>query len=230
MDGHRWSLDDLVTAWVASEACGIPPRQVLDLGCGIGSVLLLLAWRFPAAMLHGIEAQAMSVDLARRSLRWNGVEPRCSVVEGDFRDPQAFSAARPFDLITGTPPYLPLGTGRPSGRPQKLACNFETRGGVEAYCAAAAPLLAPGGILVLCAQAGQHARVHQAAAGAGLTVRNALPVIPRAGKAPLFSVYTMTAADHGSPARVASPLTVRDGSGARTPAFRRVRVAMGLPP
>src|SRR5213079_1658391 len=63
VDGHRWSLDDLVTAWFAARATS-PPRTLLDLGCGIGSVLMLLAWRFPALEALGIEAQAMSVDLA----------------------------------------------------------------------------------------------------------------------------------------------------------------------
>jgi tRNA1(Val) A37 N6-methylase TrmN6 len=41
---------------------------VLDLGCGIGSVLLMLAWRFPDAAVVGVEAQALSLDLARRSI------------------------------------------------------------------------------------------------------------------------------------------------------------------
>jgi len=39
LDGHRWSLDDLVTAWVAAAACRhTAPRDVTDLGCGIGAV------------------------------------------------------------------------------------------------------------------------------------------------------------------------------------------------
>src|SRR5581483_9434041 len=50
VDGHRWSLDDLVTAWRAAETvAATPPARFADLGCGIGSVLMLLAWRFPAA-------------------------------------------------------------------------------------------------------------------------------------------------------------------------------------
>ena len=85
--GHRWSLDDLVTAWVAAEvAAPRPPARFLDLGCGIGTVLMLLAWRFPAARGVGIEAQPASVDLARRSLAWNDAATRCEVRCGDFRD------------------------------------------------------------------------------------------------------------------------------------------------
>ena len=48
LDGQRWSLDDLVTAWCAAEeTLAAPPTSLLDLGCGIGAVLMLLAWRLP---------------------------------------------------------------------------------------------------------------------------------------------------------------------------------------
>ena len=71
--GHRWSLDDLVTAAFAAEVAGTTATAgILDLGCGIGAVLLLLAWRFPNARLTGVEAQAESLALARRSIEWNG--------------------------------------------------------------------------------------------------------------------------------------------------------------
>jgi len=45
IDGHRWSIDDLATAWFALRQ--VRDRQVnttVDLGCGIGSVLLMTAW------------------------------------------------------------------------------------------------------------------------------------------------------------------------------------------
>src|SRR6185436_2010279 len=86
--GHRFSLDDLVTAHLAARiAAAAPPGRMLDLGCGIGSVLLLLAWRFPLARACGIEAQPLSAAMARRSIAWNGAGDRCQVIEGDLRDP-----------------------------------------------------------------------------------------------------------------------------------------------
>jgi tRNA1Val (adenine37-N6)-methyltransferase len=65
--GHRFSSDDVVTAYVAF---GAQPqaRRVLDLGCGLGSVLLLLAWKLPSANLCGVEAQAQSFALLERNV------------------------------------------------------------------------------------------------------------------------------------------------------------------
>ena len=48
LGGHRFSSDDMATAWVAYGAAP-DARRVLDLGTGLGSVLLQLAWRMPAA-------------------------------------------------------------------------------------------------------------------------------------------------------------------------------------
>jgi len=231
LDGQRWSLDDLVTAWCAAEeTLAAPPTSLLDLGCGIGAVLMLLAWRLPRARAVGIEAQAVSVALARRSLAWNGAADRSAVVHGDLRDPAVLPPGAAFDLVTGTPPYLRPGTATPSRRVQRGPAHLELRGGIEAYCLAAARWLAPGGRFVTCAATAQLRRVSEAATAAGLRVTRRLEVIPRAGKAALFSVHVMRRGSSASLPRLDPPLVVRDAAGQRTPAFRALRERMGMPP
>ena len=229
-DGHRWSLDDLVTAWFATVHAPAAPARILDLGCGIGSVLLMLAWRYPTATVCGIEAQELSVDLARRSIAWNGVEHRCEVRHGDLRDLPALDGLGRFDLVTGTPPYLVPGAARESARPQKGPCNFQHRGGIDAYCRAAAHVLAPGGVFVACDQAAPEPRMRRAAREAGLVVTYEMAVVPRAGKPPLFDVFCMQRGTVVDAPRVLPALVVRDARGARTPACHALRADMGLPP
>jgi tRNA1(Val) A37 N6-methylase TrmN6 len=231
LDGHRWSLDDLVTAWVAaSEMRACPPARLVDLGCGIGTVLLLLAWRFPDVRAVGIEAQAVSVDLARRSLAWNGADARCAVRHGDFRRAQALAGLEGAPLVTGTPPYFPPAAATASGQPQRAHCRLELAGGVEDYVRAAAPLLAASGRLVMCAAARQHERVAAAASAAGLATMRRLDVVPRAGKAPLFAVHVLGRGCAEALPRQGPPLVVRDARGARTPAFASLRAHFGMPP
>ena len=205
-----------------------PPASALDLGCGIGAVLMLVAWRFPSLCAVGVEAEAVSVDLARRSLAWNGAARRCAVVHGDLRDPAVLPAAARFDLVSGTPPYVPPGTATPSRGVQRGPAHLEYRGGIEAYCVAAARWLGPGGRFVTCAAASQVTRVEGAARAAGLAIARRRDVIPRAGKPALFSVYAMRAGRGAEPA-LDPPLVVRDAAGQRTPAFRALRQAMGMP-
>jgi tRNA1Val (adenine37-N6)-methyltransferase len=246
--GHRWSLDDLVTAWVAAEAApiidpAIGPLRALDLGCGLGSVLMMTAWRFPAASVLGIEAQAERAAMARRSLAYNGADDRCRVFDGDLRDlrplrePElaAPELAGPFDLITGTPPYFPRGAGTESTTPQVAPCRFELRGGVEAYLAAAAPLLAPHGRLVVCTAALERDRVIAAAAASGLDALAHWDIVPREGKAVLVMVDVLARrATASSSTTTPQPpamhtLLVRDRANVWTADFRAVRAAMGMP-
>jgi tRNA1(Val) A37 N6-methylase TrmN6 len=230
VDGHRWSLDDLATAWYAARACEKPPQRTLDLGCGIGTVLLFTAWRFPEARAVGVEAQPLSAGLARRSLAWNAVEGRCEVRLGDFRDPANTAEGAVFDLVTGTPPYFPHGTGLQSEHVQRAPARFEHRGGVEAYVEAAARLLAPGGVFVACQAAIQADRVEPAVRAAGLSIVRWMDIVPREGKPALVVVFACQRADEAG-ARVDDlPLVVRDRDLKWTPAFAQLRLDMGLPP
>ncbi len=241
--GHRWSLDDLVTAWIAAESVAAagrpPPPRALDLGCGLGSVLMMTAWRFPLARCLGIEAQPERAELARRSLAYNGASERCRVLTGDLRELDEHpEAAGPFELITGTPPYFPRGTGTESEISHVTPCRFELRGGVEAYVAAAAPRLAPDGRFAVCTATIEDDRVLPAAAANGLAVLERWNIIPRAGKASLVTVDVLApaatrAASPGAPPPALPPartLLVRNADNGWTDEFRAVRAAMGLPP
>ncbi len=227
LGGHRWSLDDLLTAHFAASIFGRSPRRFADLGCGVGSVLMMLAWRFPEARGVGIEAQAVSVDLARRSLLANGLDGRCRVHHADLR--RVAVAAGPFALVTGTPPYLPPAAARSSKDPQRRACRLETRGGIEDYCDAAARRLEPGGRFVCCMPGEPEGRVGEAARAAGLAIEFHRAVVPRAGKEPLFALWSFVRSPWTRPARRLSPLVVRDRRGVWTPDMRRVRNEMGMP-
>ncbi len=222
-DGHRWSLDDLVTAWLAARTCAdAPPARIADLGCGIGAVLLMLAWRFPAARCEGFEAQPASVALARRSIRWNGAGDRCAATLADLRE---IGTPDPFDLVTGTPPYLPVGSATEPRRAQQAGCHLELRGGIEDYCAAAMSI-APAGRFVVCHSDAD--RAERAARSVGLAIEERIDVIPRQGKERLFSTFAMRAAGD-STRQATSTLVVRDRTGAWTAEFRALRSDMGMP-
>src|SRR5438270_13695197 len=118
-DGHRFSTDDVLTAWYGTTWAPSPAR-VLDLGSGIGSVGMIAAWRLPGARFVTVEAQEESVRLARRSARWNGLENRYEIRVGDFRDQKILRVEERFDLVLGSPPYFPLGSGVEGDHPQKI--------------------------------------------------------------------------------------------------------------
>lgn len=227
--GHRYSLDDVLTAHEALRARPDAAR-IADIGCGLGSVLLSLAWARPRASLVGVEAQDVSFALARANVARNGLGDRVRLVHGDLRDDAVIASLDgPFPLVTGTPPYAPPGTSTPAPDAQKQYARIELRGGVEAYLATMSRLLAPGGAAVVCCDARAETRAVQGGEAVSLRPVRALEAIPRAGQRPLFTVLTFVHAGEAAQLERAEPFVARDADGARTAAYRALRADFGLP-
>jgi len=233
-DGHRFSTDDVLTAWYGTSWAPSASR-VLDLGSGIGSVGMIAAWRLPGACVVTIEAQEDSVRLARKSAAYNGLESRYEIRHADFRDAAALAANETFDLVLGSPPYFPLGTGVESDHPQKLACRFELRGDIADYVHVAASHLGPGGVFACVFPEDQRERLERAVGAASMTIVRRRPVVFRAGEAPLVGLFlTMRATDLPAGARdrtwVEPPLIVRAANGSVHPEYAVVKLSVGFPP
>lgn len=225
--GHRFSADDLTTAYLAWREAP-EARRVLDLGCGLGSVLLHLAWAMPRATFVGIEAQDVSFELLRRNVERNGVTGRVAIHHGDLRDEEALTRlGGEFDLVTGTPPYFPPGAAVDAMDTQRAYARIEYRGGVEAYLATGQRLLAKEGVMVLCGDARAIDRVDRGANAAGLTIRARCEIIPRENEPPLFAVWTLGHASRTGEVALSS-LTLRDRAGERTADAKMLRTFSGL--
>jgi tRNA1Val (adenine37-N6)-methyltransferase len=233
-DGHRFSTDDVLTAWYGSS--WVPTAAtVLDLGSGIGSVGMVAAWRLPGATFVAIEAQEESVRLARKSAAYNGLAARYEIRHGDFREPEALGGGEHFDLVLGSPPYFPLGTGVEGDHPQKVQCRFEVRGDIGDYARVAVQHLTAGGLFACVFPANQLARVQGAAESAGAVIVRRRPVVFREGDAPLVDLFAMMrAADLPEDMRqrtwVEPPLVIRNLDGQIHPEYAAVKLAFGFPP
>ncbi len=216
--GHRSATDDLVAAWQVARVCPCAGR-VLDLGCGHATVTLLLAALLPDASFVCLEAQAVSADLARRNVELNGLGDRAVVVEGDLRILQVGSG---FDVVTGTPPFMKVGSGVQSSDPQRAAARFELRGGIEAYLSAAARAVASDGVVSMVMDAAQDARCVEAFEGAGLQLWSTTLIYPRSGVDARYRGY-LGGPMHAPPHALAQRVQVRDDQGEITARWRVIR-------
>lgn len=217
--GHRFSTDDQGTAWLAAR-WRPDARRLLDLGAGLGSVGLMTLWAMdPAATLVMVEAQQISHALAVRTVALNGLDARVQTRLGDLRDPESVPEQAHFDLITGSPPYFPLGTAILSSHPQRAACRSELRGDIFDYCATAARALAPDGAFVFCHASGDK-RPEAAVAAAGLALKQRIDVHFRAGRPPTISLFATTWSGERLPDQ---HICVRDASGTMTPEWLDLR-------
>lgn len=232
-DGHKAASDDLLLAHFAAHAAP-EARRCLDLGTGKGTVALLLSQRLPATRIVGVEAYPESHALALRNAGENGLGDRFDPRLGDLRDAAVLAGEPPFDLVTGAPPFMPVGSGVLPRDPQRAAGRFELRGGVEAYAEAAARNLAasPSARLVLLMDGDGGARAVRAVLGVGLALRARVDVLPRPGRAPTYQLVVAGRAEFVSETAPPAPeiLTMRSAEGEGwSPEFGAVRSALRLP-
>ena len=147
--------------------CTLRPRwSVCDLGCGVGSLLLLLSQREEALDRVGVELDPVAAGLARRNLSDNGLEGQ--VLTGDLRDRALLKGDR-FQLVIANPPYFRAGSGKSGGQ-----ARMDDTCPVDDLCRAAGRL----------AKTGVRRALHEVECGQGIShtktaARGSLSTIPR---------------------------------------------------
>jgi tRNA1Val (adenine37-N6)-methyltransferase len=230
--GHRFSTDDLLCAWAGAEA-NPGARRLLDLGAGIGSVGLLALWGTGGddagaqSSLVMVEAQEVSHRLAIRTIEANRLGLRVEARFGDLRDPAVLPESGAFDLVTCSPPYIPVGRGAISPVAQRAGSRMELRGNVFDYFATAARVLAPKGRVALVFAAADP-RAEAAIRASGFSVTWRRDVVFREGRPPTIALYIAAFAEEVTtdPERPTA-LVVRDAQGRWTGEMLSIRRKMG---
>lgn len=83
--------------------------------------------------------------MAKRSVRYNDLEERISIIEGDLREAGTLFRAASFDVITCNPPYMTERHGLINPQQPKAIARHEILCTLEDVLSQAARLLKPGG-------------------------------------------------------------------------------------
>lgn len=119
--------------------------RILDLGTGTGIIPILLAAKTEAAHITGLEIQQESAEMADRSVRFNGLEDRITIRQGDIKEAAGLFPAASFDVITSNPPYMTSQHGLENAYEPKNIARHEILCNLEDVIRAAACLVKPGG-------------------------------------------------------------------------------------
>lgn len=122
-----------------------PGERVLDLGTGTGIIPILLAGKTGAKELIGLEIQEESADMARRSVEYNRLTDRISIVQGDIKEAGELFEHASFDVITSNPPYMTGNHGLTNPDMPKAIARHEILCTLEDVISSAEKLLKPGG-------------------------------------------------------------------------------------
>ena len=83
-----------------------PGETVLDMGTGNGIIPVLLSAKTQGSHFTGLEIQADTAQMARRSVLYNHLEERIDIVTGDIKEAADIFRPAFFDVITTNPPYM----------------------------------------------------------------------------------------------------------------------------
>ena len=224
--GHRFSADDLFTAFVAWQT--VPTaKSFVDLGSGVGSVgLLTLSKLSSDSRLLMVEAQHISFQLAQKTIAHNHLEKRVEIRHGDIRNNTIIPEVKEFKLVTGSPPYIPLGKGIASPHPQRAACRMELRGNIFDYAARAKSLLQIDGFFIVCFAFGD-TRAREAFKQNSLHIRRIQNIIFRADLPPTIAIYAVSPTP--GKCELSPPIAIRDKHGKWTTQYMQIRHQMGFP-
>ncbi len=109
--GVRFTLDSLLLA----DFCRLRPRdRVLELGAGTGIISLLLAKKYPRALVTSIELEPLAYGLLCRNIEDNGCTSRVVPLNRDIGNLGRTVAPHSPDAIVVNPPYTRTGAGKAS--------------------------------------------------------------------------------------------------------------------
>ena len=142
--GHRFGIEAVLLAFFATLRKN---DRVVDLGTGVGILLLIIARRTKAKTLIGIEIQPELVEIARKNAQMNQVG--LEVVQGDFRRMDQYLPPASAEVVVSNPPFGQIGRGRVSPDPSRALARHDIEGGFKDVVAAARHCLKDGGRLAL---------------------------------------------------------------------------------
>lgn len=164
----------LLGGWAGTLRPKLPaPKRILDVGTGSGIIALMLAQRFPAALVTAIEIDFVAGGQAEGNFAaspfFNRLTVICSAVQ-DFRSDER------YDLIVCNPPWF-QNSFKPPGAARTMARHSDTLS-LEELSAAASRLLSPGGILSVILPIEQSQVFTSIAAEYGLQSERVCEVLP----------------------------------------------------
>lgn len=120
-------------------------ENAIDLGTGNGIIPILLSAKTKGRHFTGLEIQPENVDIAERSVKYNGLGDRIDIIEGDIKTVSERFGRSVFDVVTCNPPYMIGQHGLKNPDSAKAIARHEVMCTFDDVAREAAALLVPGG-------------------------------------------------------------------------------------
>jgi tRNA1(Val) A37 N6-methylase TrmN6 len=183
-EGYRVAVDSLLVA-AAVPLYEDDGGNLLDMGCGVGVIMLAIGMRCPQVHLTGIEIHPPIAELCRRNILHNGFQGRATVEEGDVTSLSQRFAGQ-FNHVVSNPPFHdPKGhTASPEAYRKMALMESEEAGALAQWVRAGYDALITGGLLTVIFRADREDALLSAVMAAGFAETSIRPILSKEGAAP----------------------------------------------
>ena len=143
-DGYRYSIDAVLLADFVRCKAG---QTILELGTGCGIVPLILAFRYPALKIFGVEIQDQLARIAAANVRENHLEEQVHILHLDLKSLKLQQVPDQVQHVICNPPYRRIHSGRINPHKEKAGARHEILGRLADFVDAAARMLQLSGSL-----------------------------------------------------------------------------------
>ena len=189
--------------------------RCIDIGTGTGIIPLLLSAKYEPSELIGLEIQPDLCEMASRSISYNKLNAKISIINGDVKNIRSLFKGGSFDNVVTNPPYMKNGSGFQSDDDSIAVSRHEILCGIDDIAAAAAYLLKDKGVLSMVHRPNRLVDVLSALRKFSIEPKTIRFVHPYADKAP--NLFLLNAQKNTKPfLKVEDPLVVRKDDGEHT--------------
>jgi len=204
-EGYRTALDPVLLA-AAVNAEGFSGANILDLGCGIGTIGFCLRARFPCKVT-GIDLQPELLELARQNAANLGRQDDIKFVESNVQELQLEEV---FDAVVTNPPFVEIGRGSPNVSDHRRMAHLETIPFFD-WARAAARHLKQGGRFYIIHRADRLHNLLESLRRAEFGSFSVLPLYPRDGDGVAKRVIISCRKRKYAPLRLLQGLVLHEG-------------------
>ena len=204
-------------------------QKLFDLGCGNGIIPLLLcnkagslksAHNEPDCFFTGLEIQDSAVEMARESVRLNGLENQIEIVKGNICGVRTLFKAQTADIVVSNPPYMLPSAAKENASDEKTIARHELLCRLEDVVAAAKWLLKANGAFYMIHRPYRLPEIFSALEKYRLTPRRMQLVYPKINLPPEM-VLIEARPNYKPDLKIAPPLVMYGGDGVYTEDFKK---------
>ncbi len=107
--------------------------NVIDLGTGTGIISILLCGKTDLKKIVGVEIQEEVCNMAKRSVKLNGLENRIEIINKDINNLKNIFNPGSFDVVITNPPYKKEMTGAKNEVEKKIISRHEVKAKLEDF-------------------------------------------------------------------------------------------------